>query len=311
MSLDHAIARQTAKPGIDHSITDGVNDHDPVYLQIRDLIYRSSGIYQTEDKTYLLASRCARRMKALAVSSPADYLAHLTARVSGESELRALLNEITIGETYMFRNPFQLHALQKVIIPQIQADQQSGGAKHLRIWSAGCSTGEEPYTLAIQLLEDSASLLKGWTFEVVATDINDHSLETARAGIYGDYALRNTTTVIRSKYFHRYDDKRLQVNDQVKTVVHFDRLNLSDERQIHMISPVHVIFCCNVLIYFDLESKRRVIQHFYSKLRNQGYLFLGHAESLFQIDSAFHLVHFSQATGYCKRPAAVTGNGTL
>jgi len=181
------------------------------------------------------------------------------------------------------------------------------GFKRLRLWSAGCSTGEEPYTLAMFLLEESAKLLAGWTFDILATDLNDNSLAAAKAGIYGEYALRSTTEILRKKYFKPLDEKRLQVSDQLKSLVRFDRVNLSDDSKMTFLKGMDLIFCCNVLIYFDLNSKRRVTQHFYSNLLPGGYLFLGHAESLFQVDDRFRLVHFPGAIGYSK--PSMTGGG--
>ena len=278
---------------------------DPAYLKIRDLIYEISGIYQPEEKLYLLAARCARRMAAVNAKTPADYVSFLTTRASREAELRLLLNEITIGETYMFRSPAQLDALKNVILPQLIKSKTSMGFKRLRLWSAGCSTGEEPYTLAMFLLEASAKLLAGWTFDILATDLNDNSLNVAKAGIYGEYALRTTSEALRRKYFKPYDEKRLQVTDQLKSMIRFDRVNLHDDSKMLFLKGLDLIFCCNVLIYFDLNSKRRVMQHFYSNLLSGGYLFLGHAESLYQVDDRFRLVHFPGAIGYWKAPAGV------
>lgn len=273
---------------------------NPAYFTIRNLIYQSAGIYYSADKLYLMADRCQRRMKVLGTPTAEQYLANLNSGSGSAIEMRALLNEITVGETYMFRSPPQLAALRDLIIPLITADQNNARSKHLRIWSAGCSTGEEPYTLAMVLLELSEQQLQGWTFEVLATDINDTSLETARTGIYGEYALRNTAPSFRSKYFVRHDQNRLEIKPRVKSVVQFSRLNLNDLAGFRALNPVHVIFCCNVLIYFDLASKSRVIQGFHSKLLPEGHLFLGHAESLFQVNTPFHLVHFPQATAYRK-----------
>ena len=280
---------------------------DPAYLKIRDLIYEISGIYQPEEKLYLLASRCARRMSAVNVKSPSEYLNHLTTRANREAEMRLLVNEITIGETYMFRSPAQLDALRNVILPQLIKSKTAMGFKRLRLWSAGCSTGEEPYTLAMFLLEESAKMLAGFTFDILATDINDNSLATAKAGIYGDYALRNTSELLKKKYFKPHDEKRLEVSDQLKSVIRFDRVNLSDDSKMLFLKGLDLIFCCNVLIYFDLNSKRRVMQHFFANLLPGGYLFLGHAESLYQVDDRFRLVHFPGAIGYWKAPANVAG----
>jgi chemotaxis protein methyltransferase CheR len=283
---------------------------DPAYLKIRDLIYRISGIYHSEEKLYLLSSRCARRMAALGVATAVDYLAHLTTRGNRDAELRLLLNEITIGETYMFRHPAQLDALRDVILPQILQVKGQVGLKRLRFWCAGCSTGEEPHTLAIFLLEQKDKLPGGWTWDILATDLNDNSLETARAGIYGEYALRNTSDALRKKYFKEVGDKKLQANDLLKAQIRFDRVNLSDDSKMLFQKGIDIIFCCNVLIYFDLASKRRVVQHFHSDLLPGGYLFLGHAESLFQVDDSFRLVHFPGTTAYWKPTASQAAGGT-
>ncbi|MGB6386645.1 MAG: CheR family methyltransferase [Terriglobales bacterium] len=181
---------------------------DPVYRQIRDLVYKVSGIYKAEEKLYLLADGCGRRMKQLDARSARDYWDRLTAAPFRDAELRELLNEITIGETCLFRSQPQLDALRKVILPEIVAEKTKQITKRLRIWSAGCSTGEESYTLAMNMLEESERLLKGWTVEILATDLNDRSVEAAKAGIYGDYALRNTSDLYKRKYFSTIDEKK-------------------------------------------------------------------------------------------------------
>ena len=301
--MDTATAKATER--------DSEDLRDPAYLKIRDLIYQISGIYQSEEKLYLLAARCARRMTAVKAKTPAEYLEHLTVRGNREAELRLLLNEITIGETYMFRSTPQLDAMRTVILPQILQAKSAMGFKRLRLWSAGCSTGEEPYTLAMFLLEQSETLLAGCTFEILATDINENSLTAAKAGVYGEYALRSTTDLLRKKYFKTHDEKRLQVADQLKSLVRFDRVNLSDDSKMIFLKGMDLIFCCNVLIYFDLTSKRKVMQHFFSNLLPGGYLFLGHAESLYQVDDRFRLVHFPGAIGYWKTPVGYTGGGKV
>ena len=300
--METGTAKAVTKPGAEDL-------RDPAYLKIRDLIYQISGIYQAEEKLYLLASRCARRMSAVKANTPAEYLEHLTVRGGREAELRLLLNEITIGETYMFRSPPQLEALRNVILPQLVQAKSGMGFKRLRLWSAGCSTGEEPYTLAMFLLEESAKLLAGWTFDILASDLNDRSLAAAKDGIYGEYALRSTTELLRKKYFKPHDEKRLQVTDQLRSLIRFDRVNLNDDSKMTFLKGMDLIFCCNVLIYFDLASKRKVMQHFHANLLPGGYLFLGHAESLYQVDDRFRLVHFPAAIGYWKPPVGYTGGG--
>jgi chemotaxis protein methyltransferase CheR len=273
---------------------------DPVYRQIRDLVYRVSGIYKAEEKLYLLADGCGRRMKQLGARTPRDYWDHLTAPVGRDGELRLLMNEITIGETCLFRSQPQLDALRKVILPEIVAEKTKLITRKLRIWSAGCSTGEEPYTLAMNMLEESERLLKGWTVEIVATDLNDRSVETAKAGVYGEYALRSTTDYFKRKYFSPVDEKKLQVRAEVKKLITFSRLNLLDDSKMLFMKGVDLIFCCNVLIYFDGASKSKVVNHFFSNLNFGGYFFLGTSESLMKLNDQFHLVHFPGAIGYWK-----------
>jgi chemotaxis protein methyltransferase CheR len=273
---------------------------DPVYRQIRDLVYKVSGIYKAEEKLYLLADGCGRRMKQLNARTPREYWDHLTAQPGRDGELRHLLNEITIGETSLFRSQPQLDALRKVILPEIVAEKTKQITKRLRIWSAGCSTGEEPYTLAMNMLEESERLLKGWTVEILATDLNDRSVETAKAGIYGDYALRNTTDYFKRKYFSAEGDKKLQVRPEVKKLISFSRLNLQDDSKMLFMKGMDLVFCCNVLIYFDGASKSKVINHFFTNLSFGGYFFLGTSESLMKLNDQFHLVHFPGTIGYWK-----------
>jgi chemotaxis protein methyltransferase CheR len=275
---------------------------NPVYRQIRDLVYKVSGIYRAEEKLYLLADGCGRRMKLVNVTSPREYCDRLT---HGEEELRQLLNEITIGETCLFRSQPQLDALRRVILPEIVADKTKQITRRLRIWSAGCSTGEESYTLAMNLMEESNRLLKGWTVEVVATDLNDRSVETAKAGIYGDYALRSTTDYFKRKYFTEAENKKFQVRPEVKKLVTFSRLNLQDDTRMPLMKGMDLIFCCNVLIYFDGVSKGKVVNHFFTNLNFGGYFFLGTSETLIKFTdhpnvAQFHLIHFPGAIGYWK-----------
>lgn len=273
---------------------------DPVYRQIRDLVYKVSGIYKAEEKLYLLADGTARRMKQLGARTPRDYWDYLTAHAGRDGELRQLLNEITIGETCLFRSQPQLDALRKVILPEIVAEKAKQASKRLRIWSAGCSTGEESYTLAMNMLEESEQLLKGWTVEILATDLNDRSVETAKAGIYGDYALRSTTDYFKHKYFSTVDEKKLQVRPEVKKLITFSRLNLQDDSRMLFMKGMDLVFCCNVLIYFDGISKSKVINHFFTNLNFGGYFFLGTSESLMKLNDQFHLIHFPGAIAYWK-----------
>jgi len=273
---------------------------DPVFRQIRDLVYKLCGIFQLEEKLYLMADACARRMKALEVRTSREYWDLLTANSSREAEMRQLLNEVTIGETCLFRSPPQLEALRKVILPELVEDKSKQVVKRLRIWSAGCSTGEESYTLAMTILEESSRLLKGWTVEILATDLNDRSVEAAKAGIYGDYALRATSDYFKRKYFSQFDEKKMEVRPEVKKLITFSRLNLQDDSRMLFMKGMDLILCCNVLIYFDGPSKAKVVNHYYSNLNFGGYFLLGTSESLLNLNDKFHLVHFPGAIAYWK-----------
>jgi chemotaxis protein methyltransferase CheR len=277
---------------------------DPHLFRIRDLIYQAAGIFQPDNKLRLLEDRCGRRMQELKVKTLREYMDRLTHPPAAREEMVKLLNEVTIGETCFFRNQPQLDALKSIVWPRIINARSGIPVKKLRIWSAGCSTGEEPYTLAIMLLEESGGMFKGWTFEIQATDLNERSVEHCKAALYGDYSVRNVSPYFRQKYFTPAGDK-LQLSAAARSLVTFSRLNLLDDARMLFMKGMDLIFCANVLIYFDLNSKRRVIQHFYSNLQPHGYFFLGHSESLFGVSEAFKLVHFPSATGYVKsQPAA-------
>lgn len=294
----------TAAPAQPTFVPDG--PPDPDLVRIRDLIYDVAGIFHPDVKLLLLFDRCSRRMKELQTRSLREYFECLTSKPNRQSELVALLNEITIGETCFFRNQPQLDALRQVVIPKIIEAKGKLPFRRLRIWSAGCSTGEEPYTLSILMLEESQRRLKDWTIEIVATDINEHSLAHAKTGVYGSYSTRKLTSYYRQKYFIPAADQ-LQVQPVVRKNITFSRLNLSDDARMIFVKSMDVVFCCNVLIYFDLASKRRVIQHFYNNLLPTGYLFLGHSESLYGVADDFRLVHLPGATAYLKGDRAPAG----
>jgi chemotaxis protein methyltransferase CheR len=273
---------------------------DPVFRQMRDLVYKVSGIYNAEEKLYLLVDGSAKRIKELKLRGPREYLDHLIAHPSRDGELRHLLNDLTIGETSLFRSPPQIDALRKVILPEFAKEKMKQSVKRLRIWSAGCSTGEEPYTLAMSMLEESEGVLKGWQIEIIATDLNDRSVETAKPGIYGDYGLRNTTDYYKRKYFIPGEGTKLQVKPEVKKMITFNRLNLSDDSKMLFMKGMDIIFCCNVLIYFDGVSKAKVVDHFFGNLNFGGYFFLGTSESLLKLNDSFKLVHFPGTIAYWK-----------
>jgi chemotaxis protein methyltransferase CheR len=279
-------------------------------VRIREVIYRTAGIFHPDNKLRLLQDRCGRRMKELRVQTLREYSECLTIHPNRREELVALLNEITIGETSFFRNQPQLDALRRVVIPKILEVKSKLPLRRLRFWSAGCSTGEEPYTLRMLLLEEASSQLKDWSTEILATDLNERSLAHAQEAVYGSYSTRNLTPAYRDKYFLPQGDK-LQLNAVARSNISFNRLNLSDDSRMTFMKNMDAIFCCNVLIYFDLASKRRVIQHFFNNLLPHGYLFLGNSESLFGVNDDFRLVHLPGTTAYVKGERSPAGGRLL
>jgi chemotaxis protein methyltransferase CheR len=279
---------------------------DPELMRIRDLVYEVAGIFHPDNKLRLLLDRCGRRMKELKANTLHEYLECLTVKPIRQQELIALLNEITIGETCFFRNQPQLDALRQIVMPKIIEAKAMLPVRRLRVWSAGCSTGEEPYTLSMLLMEEADTRLKDWIVEIVATDLNEHSLAHAKMAVYGSYSTRNLPLHYRQKYFVPIGDQ-LQVRPAARSATNFSRVNLFDNDSTPFTKGLDIIFCCNVLIYFDLASKRRVIQNFYRDLLPHGYLFLGHSESLYGVSDDFRLVHFPGATAYVKGERAPVG----
>jgi len=271
-------------------------------IQIRDLVYKVAGMFQPDSKLRLLESGCWKRMQVLGVTTLQDYHQCLIRMPACEAELVALLNEITVGETFFFRNQPQIDALRSVVLPRIVEAKSKTSNRHLRIWSAGCSTGEEAYTLSMVFREELAGQLQGWTFEVLATDLNQRSIVQAEQGLYGEYSTRHLSEHFRRKYFVSCGNN-LQINADVKTFVKFSRLNFLDDASMALLADLDLIFCCNVLIYFHGAAKGRVVQHFYDNLLPHGYLFLGQSESLYGVNEDFHLVHMSSATAYVKSDA--------
>lgn len=268
------------------------------FILLRDFVYEKAGIYFAENKGYLLESRLAARLDELGLSSFEEY--HYYLKYGGqktEQELISLFDLVTTNETSFFRNPPQLDAF-KMIVQKTYANGcwPEGG---LKIWSAGCSTGEEPYTLAILMLELNAVMGKPRPFTIFGTDISTKALESAKKGIFNQYSVRNTDKGVLHKYFT--EKKGLHVvNDAVRKQVTLDFLNLMDSDSYRKYRQMDMIFCRNVLIYFDKKAKKKVIENFYESLKPKGYLTIGHAESLHNISRGFKPLIFPGTIAYQK-----------
>lgn len=275
-----------------------ISDKD--FLAFRDFIYSVSGIFFQTTKKYFLESRLERRMAESGTANASEYLALLSNKMRGKDELTKLLNEITTNETCFFRNMPQLAALEQKLLPEIVALKNKTGFKKLRIWSAGSSSGEEAYTMSMIFLEKKQSLLKDWVIEIVGTDINEEVIAQARSGIYNQYSVRNTPEMYRKKYFTSLPGDKFKLSEDVKKLVTFSNLNLYDDTKMLFMKSFDFIFCANVLIYFDLSSKSKVVQHFYNNLQPYGYFFVGQSESLHGVNDKFKAIHFPGGFTYKK-----------
>ena len=260
-----------------------------LFQKFQKLIHCETGIWLGSSKTALLCGRLFRRLRALEITSLESYYERVAGPDQHEERSR-MIDAITTNETRFFREPRQFEFLAQRVFPRWCADaEQRLRPKTVRIWSAGCASGEEPYTLAM-LLAQHLSAAEGWDARVLATDISNRVLEKAGKGIYpiarsGElpkdllhgFMLRGTA--------ERHEEMKVKV--EIQQMVDFRRLNLNQESDVREVSegPFDIIFCRNVLIYFDLDSKRRVIANLLRQLAANGLLFVGHAENLNSVSS--------------------------
>ena len=259
---------------------------DDVFRLLRDFIHGYCGIFFDDASKFLLERRLSRRLEQHHLKSFEEYYHFLRYDRKREEELTILIDNLTTNETYFFRESPQLRAFSEEILPELR--ERLADRKALRIWSAGCSTGEEPYTIAMLLFE-SGEWWRDWQVEILGSDINQRVLHTARKGVYKTGAHRVTSPEMLAKYFIEEDKGNYRIVDKVKELVSFSSLNLLDPLKANLISNMDIIFCRNVIIYFDKEAKKKVIESFSNKLREGGYLLLGHSESLINISNAFVL----------------------
>ncbi|HLC40575.1 MAG TPA: CheR family methyltransferase [Methylomirabilota bacterium] len=267
------------------------------FALIRDFIRERTGIFFHENKAYFIQNRLVDRLTQLGCSSFMDYY-YLLKYDPSQEEMEQLVDLITTRETSFFRNPPQLAAFQSKLLPELVARKQRSGERTLRLWSAGCASGEEPYTLGV-ILCASVPFPMLWDLQIVANDISRTALTHARRGIYPRETLKNLDPALLQKHFLPVSNT-YHVRDEVKRLVHFSHLNLSDERRMALIRNMDVIFCRNVLIYFGMETRKKVIQQFYDSLNPGGYLFLGHSESLHSLSKAFRILPYDGAFAYQK-----------
>jgi chemotaxis protein methyltransferase CheR len=283
---------------------------EPELKLLQTLVYQECGMYFDERRAHFLQDRLQRRLKACRLDTFYSYYRLLTSR-EGKTELTALLEILTVNESSFFRNKPQLELFQKSVLEEMLRRKQDRRDWTIRVWSAGCSTGQEPYTLAMQISDALAYyylrnplpfdmpvpkplIPPPWRVEVLASDISYSALRTAQEGIYSENQMEQVDYMYRLRYFDKMGD-HYQVKRGVRDLVHFDFHNLKTE---FLPQRNDFIFCRNVMIYFDEAEQKRLIEKFYRCLNSDGYLFVGHAESLFGLTDRFRMIHQNNGTAY-------------
>lgn len=269
---------------------------DETFKQLRDFIYERSGIFIPDNKKYFIENRLGRRVQEKNLKGYEDYL-YILKYGSDKNELNIMFNLVTTNETFFFREPQQFDIFGGELLRRVMDENTKSGRRDIKIWSAACSTGEEPYTMAMILLERPEG--NAFRKEIYASDISESVLNSAKAGVYGSYSVRNIPDVYIKKYFTN-TNQQYSISPTLKSMVRLMKVNLMDERDVRTIKGVDIIFCRNVLIYFDDKAKQKAVSLLYDALRPNGYLFVGTSESLHNVTRAFKPVVINKVIVYQK-----------
>lgn len=262
------------------------------FRRLAEFLYRRTGMVLTEGKRYFVERRLTERMTAVNAGSFSEYFARL--RNNYADEIEHFINAFTVNETYFYREDDHFRCLIKDLL-RLRIVKRSHDT--LRIWSIPCSTGEEPYSIAIWLLENWPSV-DSYNIEIVGSDIDTRVLEAARLAVYGERALMRVAPELAAKYFHRTEADQWQLIDDIRESVHLTRVNVLDVSETQQQGRFDVIFCRNMLIYFDEASRRRAAENLYECLLPGGFICLGHTESMSRISSLFEVCRFDDAVVY-------------
>lgn len=277
--------------------TTNLHMSDAQFNTLRKIVYDRAGIHFQDTKKYVLESRLARRIEELEFDDFDQYLMFLTAGPYQVEEFQEMFNRITINETSFFRNEAQLDVFEQRVLPELLEKRK--GTKRLRIWSSASSSGEEPYTLAIQIHRSLGVRLADWKVEILGTDISEKVLKQAMTGVYPRYAIRTVNPMMLNRYFTEENGSYV-LDPEIRSMVNFDKLNLKDTASAKRFGKWDVIFCRNVLIYFDDDMKLSCAKLFHQQLEDDGTLFIGHSETLRNLDVGFQQMNDPQAFAYQK-----------
>lgn len=267
------------------------------FEKLRKLVYDRAGIYFQDSKKYVLESRLSRRLEELEFDDFDQYLVFLTTGPYQLDEFQEMFNRITINETSFFRNEPQLDVFEQRVLPELLEKRKA--TKTLRLWSAACSSGEEPYTLAMILHRSLGIRLADWKIEILGTDISEKVLKVAQGGRYPHYAVKSTNPMVLNRYF-KQEDREYVLDPEIQSMVHFEKLNLKDTYAARRFGTFDVILCRNVMIYFDDAMKKSCVQMFHKQLSDDGTLMIGHSESLRNLDVAFTQLNMPKGFAYQK-----------
>lgn len=263
-----------------------------------EFLYRRTGMAFSETKRYFIDRRLVERIAATGSGSFQTYFSLL--RADAEHEIEHLINSFTVNETYFYREDAQLRCMTSDMLEAIVSRKAEGSS--IRIWSVPCSTGEEPYSIALWLMENWPQV-DSFNIEIVGSDIDTCALAAAADGIYGDRALMRLSPEIISRYFNRIDEGRYQIDEGLRGSIEFSRVNLIDSDDMARQRDFDLVFCRNVLIYFDDASRRVAAENLYDCLAPGGYICLGHSESMSRISPLFSVCRFPDAIVYQKPEA--------
>lgn len=270
------------------------------FALFQELLIEACGLHFEEERNQSLHLALWERLQQRGYDSYREYYNLLKFHPEGRLEIRELLDLITVGETYFFRNKAQFNVLMRSVLPEIIQRKLCSRDKSIRVWSAGCSRGDEPYSIAIGIKE-VLPFDEEWTISILGTDINRNGLACAKEATYGEKDIAHSPKEYLDKYF-KVEGSTYLLNTDVRRLVQFDYHNLVKDPFVHeKMQMIDLIFCRNVTIYFDYQTTRRVIENFYNCLAPDGYLFLGHTETLWQITGKFERVEFPQTFVYKKR----------
>lgn len=273
------------------------------FQQLCDYLYRRTGMVFTETKRYYVERRVHDRMAATSSPTFSSYFGRL--RANAQTELEHFINAFTVNETYFYREDDQLACLTKDLLVERTRAKKPGAS--IRIWSAPCSTGEEPYSIGMWLLENWPRV-DDYDIEILGSDIDTQVLAHAQAGIFGKRALMRLSPYLVAKYFSPLQDDQWKILDELRDSVRFSSVNLVEPNDTRRHGQFDVIFCRNVLIYFDDTSRRIAAENLYENLLPGGFICLGHTESMSRISPLFEVRRFSDAIVY-QRPAGGEGHG--